>query len=143
MSLKERKSILSIWEFIMCFLNEHRMKRRETSKLLKPLTYSLRGQERMNFLISSKPLMTLVPSFFNRGSAKTLHCIMILKTKLQEKRSVTTLGEIFVLLQEMVFIVGIVKALQSLDHSLSWNIFMTQHFIITGRLSFSPEDLFL
>lgn len=52
----------------MCFLHEHREKLRETFKLLKLLTYSLWGWESMNFLISSEPLMTSVPSFFNKGS---------------------------------------------------------------------------
>ena len=52
----------------MCFLNEHREKLRETFKLLKLLTYSLWDWESMNFLISSEPLMTSVPSYFNKGS---------------------------------------------------------------------------
>ena len=43
-------------------------KLRETFKLLKLLTYSLWDWESMNFLISSEPLMTSVPSYFNKGS---------------------------------------------------------------------------
>jgi hypothetical protein len=78
-----RKSILSTWEFLTCSLNEHREKLRVTFKLLKLLTYSLWGWESMNFLISSEPLMTSVPSVFSRGSRRILHCLMIPKNSMQ------------------------------------------------------------
>ena len=66
--IRGKKNLYFPYGNFSCVFLMNTEKLRETFKLLKLLTYSLWDWESMNFLISSEPLMTSVPSYFNKGS---------------------------------------------------------------------------